>query len=298
MVKCNKCGEEFANYLGLNNHERFHDKYDSIKNDIINDYVNNNLTHRDLIVKYGANFTALTKILKDVDVDVAAKKRERGTTFKCHSEETKEKLSKIRKKFLLDNPEKHPWKLNTHFISQPCEYLKKKLEENGIPFTSELTPLKNKNYSIDIAFPNEKIGLEINGNQHYKRNGELMPYYKQRKIDIENDGWLLIDIHYSKVYKLDFIDELISYLKHEIDVNAVDLSFKFKKEKIIKTCKKCNTILNISNKSGLCATCASFLSRKVDRPSKEDLIEDIKHLGYRATGRKYGVSDNTIRSWI
>lgn len=37
--------------------------------------------------------------------------------------------------------------------------------------------------------------------------------------------------------------------------------------------------------------------RKVERPPYDILIDEIKNLGYLATGRKYGVSDNTIRKW-
>ena len=35
-----------------------------------------------------------------------------------------------------------------------------------------------------------------------------------------------------------------------------------------------------------------------NRPIKEQLLEDIKNLGYSGTGRKYNVSDNCIRKWI
>lgn len=38
--------------------------------------------------------------------------------------------------------------------------------------------------------------------------------------------------------------------------------------------------------------------RKVDRPSLNVLLLDVKELGYSGTGRKYGVSDNSIRKWI
>lgn len=38
--------------------------------------------------------------------------------------------------------------------------------------------------------------------------------------------------------------------------------------------------------------------RKVNRPDYETLIKEIDELGYCGTGRKYGVSDNTIRKWI
>lgn len=38
--------------------------------------------------------------------------------------------------------------------------------------------------------------------------------------------------------------------------------------------------------------------RKVNRPSLEILLNDVSKIGYVATGKKYGVSDNTIRKWI
>jgi hypothetical protein len=38
--------------------------------------------------------------------------------------------------------------------------------------------------------------------------------------------------------------------------------------------------------------------RKVERPSYDDLKEKVSKIGYSATGREYGVSDNSIRKWI
>jgi hypothetical protein len=42
----------------------------------------------------------------------------------------------------------------------------------------------------------------------------------------------------------------------------------------------------------------NFHLRKVIRPSYETLINDVKENGYVATGKKFGVSDNSIRKWI
>jgi hypothetical protein len=39
-------------------------------------------------------------------------------------------------------------------------------------------------------------------------------------------------------------------------------------------------------------------ARKVERPSRELLLAEVHELGYRAVGRKYGVSDNAIRKWL
>ena len=38
--------------------------------------------------------------------------------------------------------------------------------------------------------------------------------------------------------------------------------------------------------------------RKVDRPPYNVLIDQIKTLGYKGTGERYGVSDNSIRKWV
>jgi hypothetical protein len=39
-------------------------------------------------------------------------------------------------------------------------------------------------------------------------------------------------------------------------------------------------------------------ARKVDRPPYPQLVREIRALGFSATGRRYGVSDNAIRKWI
>ena len=50
----------------------------------------------------------------------------------------------------------------------------------------------------------------------------------------------------------------------------------------------------------MCISCSKLLQkRKVEnRPLKEFLIKEVKEFGYCKIGRKYGVSDNTIRKWI
>lgn len=38
--------------------------------------------------------------------------------------------------------------------------------------------------------------------------------------------------------------------------------------------------------------------RKVPRPPKQEVLDNVAKLGYSATGRLYGVSDNAVRKWI
>jgi very-short-patch-repair endonuclease len=213
---------------------------------------------------------------------------------KKHSDETKKVISEKRKIWLDNNPEKHPWKNNNKFISIPCEKLKEDFIKNGLVFETELQPLDDRFYSIDIAFVDKGIGIEVNGNQHYNENKELKPYYKERKDIIEKKGWKLYDIHYTKVYDDEFVNNLIKIINGEkININ---LDFKYKEE-VINKCSCGNKIIKYS-KSGICIKCSRKKQRKVERPDKEVLLKDIKELGYSGTGRKYSVSDNSIRKWL
>ena len=44
--------------------------------------------------------------------------------------------------------------------------------------------------------------------------------------------------------------------------------------------------------------CSEIAQRKVPRPSKEQLLEDVSKMSMLAVGKKYGVSDNAIRKWL
>lgn len=65
-----------------------------------------------------------------------------------------------------------------------------------------------------------------------------------------------------------------------------------------RKCSDCDDYISKKSK-GRCMKCSRLKSRKVkNRPKKEDLENDIKELGYVGTGKKYGVSDNSIRKWL
>ncbi len=61
---------------------------------------------------------------------------------------------------------------------------------------------------------------------------------------------------------------------------------------------KCECGQKIKNKSKTCEDCWHIKNRKVERPNIEGLKEEVKESSYSAVGRKYGVSDNTIRKWV
>jgi hypothetical protein len=70
--------------------------------------------------------------------------------------------------------------------------------------------------------------------------------------------------------------------------------------KVLQKCIDCEK--EITPVSDRCVECYKIYQQKyqvkVVRPSYEQLLEDIKNLTMVAVGKKYGVSDNTVRKWI
>ena len=67
------------------------------------------------------------------------------------------------------------------------------------------------------------------------------------------------------------------------------------KQKVLNKCIICGK--DCENK--YCSqTCNHIAQRRVERPSKEVLMQNIKDYPLTSIGKKYGVSDNAIRRWI
>ena len=64
-------------------------------------------------------------------------------------------------------------------------------------------------------------------------------------------------------------------------------------------CADCDKL--ISAQAKWCTSCSKRhypTQEHIKRPPQSQLTADIEKLGYRGTGRKYGVSDTTIRKWM
>lgn len=147
------------------------------------------------------------------------------------SQEAKDTISRKRKKWLAENKTLHNWKRPNKHESFPANVFKKKLKEASVSFISEYQPLEDRFFSIDIAFPDRKIGIEINGNQHYNNDKSLKPYYQERHDLIEAAGWKIFEYHYSIAYNNDICNKIIDELKNEFDLSSVDYSFYIKQPK-------------------------------------------------------------------
>lgn len=60
-------------------------------------------------------------------------------------------------------------------------------------------------------------------------------------------------------------------------------------------CPICGSIKEATAK--FCVDCSHIKSRKVERPNRNVLKEEIRTIPFTILGKKYGVSDNAIRKW-
>ena len=78
-----------------------------------------------------------------------------------------------------------------------------------------------------------------------------------------------------------------------------DGTYSFPVEYLIKVCLNCKKEFLSHNVMFCCSDCAHEYrgENNPNRPSYEQLKEDLKTMTYSAMGRKYGVSDNGVRKW-
>ena len=67
------------------------------------------------------------------------------------------------------------------------------------------------------------------------------------------------------------------------------------KTALVKRCEICGQ--PISKYAKYCTDCFAKQRQTVERPSREQLKYDIRHMPMLQVGKKYNVSDNAIRKW-
>jgi len=140
-----------------------------------------------------------------------------------------------------------------------------------------------------------KINIEIDGDQHYYDNKIVESDIRRNKY-LESLGWDIIRIRWSEYKKMDnetkikYLNEIFFYINGLISQKPTI--------EIIENKNICKCGKEINKSSKKCLECSSLSQRKVERPSLETLLKEIEELGYVGTGKKYGVSDNSIRKWV
>lgn len=155
-------------------------------------------------------------------------------------------------------------------------------------------------FSKENAYKNEEVFVE---NSSYGRVPLKKRIYSQKLLDIkcakcgQDENWngerisLILD-HINGINNDNRLENLRLLCPN---CNATLPTHCGKNIKNRNFCK-CGKV--IAKKSTTCRSCKKTKRKVENRPSKESLMENVKQIGYSATGRKYGVSDNCIRKWL
>lgn len=116
-----------------------------------------------------------------------------------HSNETKEKISKIRKQYLNDNPDKVPFILNhSSKQSYPEKYFEELFIKENIPLQYHK---RIDRYELDFYNEDLMKYVEIDGEQHY--SDYMIKHDKERNEYLKQKGWEGIRIRWSEYQKMD-----------------------------------------------------------------------------------------------
>ena len=207
------------------------------------------------------------------------------------SEEAKSKVREARLKFMKEHPEQTAWRLSKNNTSYPEKCFIKYLKDRGINKKYEIEREKSFfPYYADFAFNEIKLVVEIDGSQHEIENERQERDNKKDEL-IQSLGWKIIRYTEDTVKNdWNLIDKTLN-LDNFRKIESGKRFGIFKKPKgYIKKERLDNGRTSAQNE-------ASLKQRKVERPTKEKLLELVKKYSFRALGKEFGVSDRTISKW-
>ena len=197
-LKCQYCGKECKNKNSLCNHERLCSKNPN-RQELIREGFNNQgrVAWNKGLTKETSD--SLKRASETLQRRYYSKEIIPFWSGKTHTEETKEKISRARKEFLSEHPEKVPYVLNHSSItSYPEQYFIELFRKEGIALIYHYRISK---YELDFCDLDRKVDIEIDGDQHY-----LDKRIKQSDIERDNYlqslGWKVVRIKWSDYQKL------------------------------------------------------------------------------------------------
>ena len=298
-MKCNLCDKQFDKINNYNQHVKKCNLLHEIKENVIKLYLEENFSMFEIQKKFFIRWYDVKLMLGDLIRNRSDARKNAQTKYKFkHTDESKEKIRKARLKYMVEHPENTAWRKSN--LSYPEKLFLNKINE--LNWDNKYCIIREYSifpYFIDFAFINEKIAFEIDGSQH------LLPERKEsdNKKDflLENNGWSIIRVTENEIKTN--INNVILILENKLinnsKFNKINLGIFLKKNsknKIHSDLK--SKLIRDSNGRTEKEKLSAFNQRKVkNRPEYEILIKEIHDYGYKGVGKKYNVSDNTIRKW-
>jgi very-short-patch-repair endonuclease len=195
-----------------NGHLIFNGKFNSSKNRYNWKKIQSDLlmgmTWEEITSKYGCSESSILKARRTGKIKTL--NRSQAMKISCkkhprkHSQETKSKISRIRKAYLKKHPDKVPYILN-HYSkgdSYPEKYFKGLFKRENIRLKKDHNV---GTYWLDFASLGKKVDIEIDGNQH-RDDPAIVKHDKNRTKWLVNKGWKVYRILWSD-YKKKTIEE-------------------------------------------------------------------------------------------
>lgn len=219
----------------------------------------------------------------------------------------KHRASQQMKKFWTDTPEIGRERIIRAQNSVPCKNVKNFLKDNNILFVEEYNPnVPDRHFHIDIALPDKKIAIEINGRWHYTDSTckHFTEYHIQRKKSIEQLGWVVIDIRTNICFNFNnkpYWKQLVNDLSSSETKTNFDY-ITYTPQNLYHTfCRGCGK-QTFPNKNTQpkgyefsCKKCAGLKRRKTINLSNEELKDLYDTLGMGQLSRHLNLSQSFIR---
>jgi hypothetical protein len=194
MIICTKCNRQFGNNGALARHDEFCNcKPDDVSK--VLELYQSGSSLRD-ISKLGFNKRLIGSTLngktRSLSDSVKLSHKLHPELYK-HTSQTKAQMSESRKAWLREHKSEHNWRFKGE--SFPEKVMREWLETLGLNVIAEYMPEEfDRFFRIDFAILDKKIAIEVNGNQHYKRNGEFSDYHLRRQDYLVAKGWKVINV--------------------------------------------------------------------------------------------------------
>lgn len=184
------------------------------------------------------------------------------------------------------------------------------LKEMNIDYKGSQGWAKNKILSNRWVPAEDYLNKNSLTNSHRLKNKLIRDGIKEKKCEkCNNIVWngmeIPLELHHIDGNRFNNLLENLQMLCPNCHSQTSNNSGKSSKLKLIKRkqikrnkLKKCECGKMIDDKSNFCGDCQHIKTRKVERPNKEILMDELKSSNYTQVGKKYGVSDNSIRKWV
>lgn len=197
ILKCKFCNKEYKNKRSLIQHE-IRCKLNPNKIDTSKSFNNGNRPawNKGLTKETDKRVTNYSKKI--------SKSISKLKTGKPLSDAHKKAISNSMHNFLINNPDKVPYKLNhSSKISYPEQYFIDLFKKENINLKYHVTVGL---YELDFYNENKKIDIEIDGEQHYVDKRIINSDIRRTKY-LENLGWKIYRIRWSYYKRLSYIEK-------------------------------------------------------------------------------------------